>query len=195
MGKLFSIRPTLSVKGREFHGLRGFAGKPTHPPLTDIPVAAYVLAMVFDVLSALLDGDVAQDLYSAATYVLLAGAIVSVFTALTGFLDWWQSTPRGTQAWRTANWHMAVMVTVTVLVVIELVLRLSRYDATGPSAPVLVLSVLVGVLVTFGAMYGGALVYEYGFNVETAGDSPVWHPSNTDVMPGEERSERLPTSS
>lgn len=187
MGKLFSVRPTLSMRGRDFHGLRGLSGKPTHPPLTDFPVAAYVLAMVFDVLSALLDGDVARDLYVAATYVLLGGAVVSVATALTGFLDWRQSTPSGTQAWRTANWHMAVMVTVTVLVVIELVLRLGQYDAAGPSAPVLALSVLVGLLVSFGAMYGGALVYEYGFNVETSGDHPVWHPSTTDVVPGDER--------
>jgi hypothetical protein len=28
------------------------------------------------------------------------------------------------------------------------------------------------------------LVYEYGFNVETAGDHPVWHKSETDVLPG-----------
>ena len=26
-----------------------------------------------------------------------------------------------------------------------------------------------------GATFGGTLVFDYGFNVETAGDSPVWH--------------------
>ena len=31
---------------------------------------------------------------------------------------------------------------------------------------------------------GGALVFEYGFNVETAGDHHVWHKSETDVFPG-----------
>jgi uncharacterized membrane protein len=30
----------------------------------------------------------------------------------------------------------------------------------------------------------GTLVYEFGFNVETAGDSPVWHASEIDVFPG-----------
>ena len=34
-------------------------------------------------------------------------------------------------------------------------------------------------------MGGGTLVYDYGFNVETASDSPVWHKSETDVLPGE----------
>jgi hypothetical protein len=32
---------------------------------------------------------------------------------------------------------------------------------------------------------GGSLVYDYGFNVETAGDHPVWHRSETDVFPGQ----------
>jgi uncharacterized membrane protein len=185
VGSYFSIRPTLTTRGREFHGIRGFAGKPTHPPLTDFPVAAYVLGMVFDVVSAIVSGDLGRDLYRAATFVLLAGAIVSLPTALTGFFDWWKSTPRGTQAWRTANWHMAVMLTVTVLVVINLVLRFSDYSAGGPPVSVLVLSVVVGLLVSFGAMFGGALVYEYGFNVETSGDHPAWHQSTTDVFPGE----------
>ena len=39
----FSVRPAITIKGRTFKGLRGFAGKPVHPPLTDIPIGAYVL--------------------------------------------------------------------------------------------------------------------------------------------------------
>jgi hypothetical protein len=31
------------------------------------------------------------------------------------------------------------------------------------------------------------LVFDYGFNVETAGDSPVWHKSESDVLPGHDR--------
>ena len=41
MAKLFSIKPGITIRGRAFKGLRGWAGKPFHPPLTDIPVAAY----------------------------------------------------------------------------------------------------------------------------------------------------------
>ena len=44
MARLYSIRPTLSLKGRRSQGLRGFSGKPFHPPLTDIPVGAYIIA-------------------------------------------------------------------------------------------------------------------------------------------------------
>jgi len=32
---------------------------------------------------------------------------------------------------------------------------------------------------------GGTLVFDYGFNVRIAGDSPVYHPSDHDLLPGE----------
>lgn len=38
MTRLFSIKPSITLKGREFRGLRGWAGKPLHPPLTDFPI-------------------------------------------------------------------------------------------------------------------------------------------------------------
>ena len=48
------------------------------------------------------------------------------------------------------------------------------YDTRSyPTVAILVLSIVVAGLVSVGAMFGGTLVYDYGFNVETAGDSPV----------------------
>jgi hypothetical protein len=41
----------------------------------------------------------------------------------------------------------------------------------------LILSIVVAAAVSGGATFGGALVFDYRFNVETARDSPVWHPS------------------
>lgn len=205
MAKLFSIKPSLTIRGRKFKGLRGWAGKPFHPPLTDIPVAAYILGAVFDVLSILLydelnatggvtvtfsEGDgisrLSHDLWRAATFVFIAGFIVSVPTALTGLWDWWKSTPKYTQAWRTANWHMALMFTTTGLVVGNLLWRLTIDDQLHTPVLLMILSVAIAGIVSFGALYGGALVYEMGFNVETAGDSPVWHESETDIYPGQE---------
>jgi uncharacterized membrane protein len=77
------------------------------------------------------------------------------------------------------------MVTVTVLALANIVWRLVRFDAVVTPMPIAVLSVVVAVLVAVGATFGGSLVFEYGFNVETAGDSPVWHRSETDVLPGQ----------
>ena len=39
-------------------------------------------------------------------------------------------------------------------------------------------------LTFIGGTIGGSLAYDYGFNVETAGDHPVWHVSDVDVLPG-----------
>ncbi|MBV8559182.1 MAG: DUF2231 domain-containing protein [Acidimicrobiia bacterium] len=183
----FSFRPSLTLRGRKFKGLRGFAGKPFHPPLTDVPIGAYTIVAGQDVLSKILHGShpaVAAELYKAGTFTMWGGAIVSLATALTGFWDWWKSSEAGTQARRTINAHAWTMITATVLVVVDLILRTWVYD-TNPVVPgrVLVISVVIFLLITVGGTLGGELTYDYGFNVETAGDSPVWAKSELDVMP------------
>jgi uncharacterized membrane protein len=91
----FSIRPPLTLKGRTFKGVRGFSGKPTHPPLTDVPITAYVFAATFDAISFIGQRTAwAREFYQAATFVLVAGALVSFATLLTGFFDWWRSYNR-----------------------------------------------------------------------------------------------------
>ena len=191
--KRFSVRPTLTMKGRTFKGLRGWSGKPLHPPLTDIPIAAYILAAVFDVISVIGGDDKgwANDFWHAGTYVFLGGAAISVFAALTGLWDARKSSEAGTQARRTINTHAAIMITVTVLALVDVGWRLTGYNSE-PNTPVaiMLLSIIVAVLVAVGATFGGALVFEYGFNVETAGDHPVWSKSETDVFPGHDSGDR-----
>lgn len=187
MARLFSIKPSLTMKGRKFKGLRGYAGKPFHPPLTDIPVACYILVAIFDVISLISysrneESTLARDFFISGTHVIVAGAIVSVPTIITGFWDWLKSTPPRTQAWRTANWHMAVMLTMSMIVALNILLRLGYWDGGYAEPLVAGLSVLIGVLVTFGALYGGALVYEYQFNVESV-DGRVWEEHENDVFP------------
>jgi uncharacterized membrane protein len=183
----FSVRPVLTVKGRTFKGLRGWSGKPTHPPLTDFPIAAYIFAAVFDVIS-IIGGTRhtwAQEFFHAGTYTFIGGAAVSVLAALTGLWDAWRSSEAGTQARRTINTHATIMVTVTVLALAEIAWRLNDYH-TKASTPggIVALSIVIAVLVSVGATFGGSLVFDYGFNVETAGDDPVWHTSELDVFPG-----------
>ena len=64
---------------------------------------------------------------------------------------------------------------------------LRRFSPRGIPAAcpgrVLLLSLVIFVLITIGGSLGGELTYDYGFNVETAGDSPVWAKSELDVMP------------
>jgi uncharacterized membrane protein len=183
----FSFRPALTLRGRKFKGLRGWAGKPFHPPLTDVPVGAYMLVAAFDVISYLGKNQAwARDIYRAGSFTMMGGAVVSVFAALTGFWDWLKSTEKGTQARRTANAHGWTMVTVTVLVLVDIALRWFKYDnAVHAPGRIAALSLVVAALTVVGGTLGGSLAYDYGFNVETAGDSPVWHPSEIDVSPSD----------
>lgn len=184
MAKMLSFKPALTLRGREVRGLRGFAGKPLHPPLTDVPIGAYLIVAAFDVIAFVgRDAAWAGDLYRAARYVLLAGAAVSLLTALTGFADW-LTTDKGTQVRREANAHAWTMITVTVVVLVELAIRYLGPERTSPSALVLVLSLAIALLLTVGAAIGGSLVYDFGFNVENSTDHPAYHPSDTDAMPG-----------
>ncbi len=183
----FSVRPALTIRGRKFKGLRGWAGKPSHPPFTDVPVAAYILAAVFDMISAVggRGHPWALEFFHAGTYVFIGGAIVSLLAALTGWWDWLKSSKPGNQARRTINTHAVIMITVTVLAVVDIVWRLSDYHTVLCTPIALtVLSVIVAALVSIGATFGGSLVFDYGFNVETSGDHPVWHQSEEDVFPG-----------
>ena len=191
MARLYSIRPTLSLKGRRSQGLRGFSGKPFHPPLTDFPIVCYTLAAVFDLISFFsgVDDPKAHDFFAAATFVMAAGFIVGLGATFTGFLDWWKGIPRDrssgpigkakhTQVWRTINWHATVMIAVTALTLLGLVLRIGGFDEGQTQLAWLVLSCLAAALVLFGAAYGGTLVFEYGFNVENIDE--VWNETEED---------------
>ena len=185
----FSFGPALTLKGRTFKGLRGWSGKPLHPPLTDVPVGAYLLAGGFDVISALgHDEEWARDFYRAASFALIAGAGVSVLAALTGFWDWLRSTEKGTQARRSANAHAWTMVMVTLLVLAGIAVRVFAYwDETSTTGVALVLTLAAALLTFIGGTLGGSLVYDYGFNVETAGHHPAWDRSEADAYPSDTR--------
>ncbi len=179
MPRRFSFRPAITIKGRKWKGLRGWAGKPFHPPLTDVPIVAYLFAAFFDVYSGIRDDAWMRD---AATYLLVGGALVSALAMLTGWADWHRSSEVGTQARRTINAHAIIMIAASVVVLVDLVARVG--DTRPTQWPVALLTVVAASLTALGSTYGGTLVFDYGFNVETAGDSPVWHVSEEDVLPG-----------
>lgn len=180
-----SFRPGLELRGRKFKGLRGFAGKPLHPPLTDVTVGAYTIGPIFTLIAFLFaDSEWATDLYKAGGWVILAGAISSVGTALTGFADW-LNTQKGTQVRRMVNAHAWTMITLTLVVVVELWYRYLAEAGeyyTEPSAISALLSLVILGLVTIGGTLGGSLTYDWGFNVEISKDSPVYHPSERDIV-------------
>jgi len=200
MPRLFSIKPGITMRGRRFRGVRGWAGKPSHPPFTDFPIVAYVFAAAFDLISFVTwnhsgtVGEIGAQAFVAATFVIMGGLVVSLITATTGAWDWWKGLDRDhstgpigrakhTQVWRTTNWHAVVMLTVTAIVLIDVIVRLSGYGTHHTTVGVLILSLAAGVLVAYGAVYGGTLVFDYAFNVEGQDDSTVWDETEVDFFP------------
>lgn len=185
--RLFAFRPSVTLTGRTFKGLRGWAGKPSHPPLTDVPICIYVLVAITDVVSVIggAGRDWAHALWQAGTIALLIAVIASVPAALTGLVDRQRSSQPGTQAWRTINSYAVLMILATVLAVVATVLRWLEFSTTAATPPgYVVLSWVILAVAGLGATYGGGLVFDYGFNVETSGDHPVWHESEDDEGPG-----------
>jgi uncharacterized membrane protein len=181
----FSFRPGLELRGRQFRGLSGFAGKPLHPPLTDLTVGAYVIGPAFDLIAFLFpNSSWAPELFEAGGWVVLAGALTSLATALTGFADWLR-TVKGTQIRRMANAHAITMITLTLVVLIDLYYR---YLAEGgeysrdPSAVSSILALGILGLVIIGGTLGGSLTYDWGMSVETRADHRVYHPSDRDLI-------------
>ncbi len=181
----FSFRPTLEFRGRKFKGLRGFAGKPFHPPLTDVTTGAYIISPILLILAFVFtDSSWAEDAQKAGAWVLLIGGISSLATALTGFADW-LNTQKGTQIRRMANAHAWTMITLTIIVLFALWYIFLADGGEYFSEPSLLSAILAAVIagfVTIGGTMGGSLVYDWGFNIETATDHPVWHPSERDII-------------
>ena len=79
---------------------------------------------------------------------------------------------------------MAIMLTVTAIVIVDVALRVSDFEGSV-SALVAVLSTLAALLVALGATYGGAMVFDYQFNVEPLKGSTVWNETEVDQLPGQ----------
>jgi uncharacterized membrane protein len=151
-------------------------GRPLHPPLTDFPIAAYIFAAAFDVISAI-GGQRhgwARQFWHAGTFVLIGGACICVLTVLTGFRDLLRFPAAGKAVNRPVTIHVCVMVIVFMIGISDIAWRLRDYGGTA-STPVgiLVLSLVAAGGVSVGAAYGGTLVFRYGTGVAAAANAPA----------------------
>src|SRR3954452_25009717 len=105
--------------------LKGWAGKPSHPPLTDASIGGYTVGVVMLVLGAL--GVEEEQMAHGALLAVGGGLAFAVPTALTGLLDW-LDIPKGTPARTTATVHLFTMVSATVLFALTFIAQLDGYD-------------------------------------------------------------------
>ncbi|TMC78259.1 MAG: Rieske 2Fe-2S domain-containing protein [Chloroflexi bacterium] len=124
-------------------------GHPLHPAITDVPIGAYVVALVLD-----LSGQRA-----AATAAIGVGIVFMVLAALAGYADYidLEEKPQ-----RFGTVHSSLMLVALVFYLISFVMRLGAV----PSPAEVWLSVVGFVIVITSAYAGGELVYNLGTQVD-----------------------------
>lgn len=143
--------------------IRGVRGHPSHPPLTDVTIGAFVLATALAVLGTA--GVAAEKLGPAAWLALIAGLAAAAPTAVTGFADW-MLLEWGSRVWRTATIHLTAMTTSVALFAVAAWLQWPGYRDGSVTTGGLVLALAGLVALTAGGWYGGAVVFVHGMRVE-----------------------------
>jgi uncharacterized membrane protein len=105
---------------------------------------------------------------------LIAGLIATVFTALTGLLDWLTIT-WGSELWKTATTHALAMISATVFFGLAAIFGHDEF-LTGNIQPLSLVFTLIGFgLLTLGGWLGGAVVYVHGMRVLSLVEEPATH--------------------
>lgn len=142
--------------------VRGLPGHPLHPPLTDATIGSYSLATALAVLSYA--GVERTAAAHGAWLGLVAGLIVTVPTATTGFADW-ITLEWGSAVWRTATAHLSAMLVATTLFALAAWLDKTGYDSGRVTGTGLALAILGFVCLTAGGWLGGSIVFVHGVRV------------------------------
>jgi uncharacterized membrane protein len=150
--------------------VRGFPGKPSHPPLTDASIGAYTAGVAMLVLGAL--GAEEEQMAHGALLAISVGLVLAAPTAITGLLDWLR-IDKDTPARRVGLFHLLTMVTTTVLFAATWIAQLDGYRDDVVKAPAWVLGVVSEAMLTGGGYLGGTLVFVYGIRVLGRRKTPV----------------------
>jgi uncharacterized membrane protein len=150
--------------------VRGFPGHPLHPPLTDATIGAYTAAVVLGCLGAV---GIAEDALAKGWWLaLLVGLGFGALSALTGLVDW-LTISWGTPLWRTATFHMLVMVIATLLFVLAAIIGYGPYEDAEVGAGALALALVGYAFLTLGGWLGGTIVFTHGMRVLNLVDEPT----------------------
>jgi uncharacterized membrane protein len=153
------VQPQTSLSSKLIHGL---PGHPLHPPLTDVTIGMFVLASALGIIGVA--GGLGDTAGKAMWLALVGGLIAAVPTALTGLADW-LTLEWGSRRWRTATFHLLLVVTAVVLFALAAWLQWSGWqNGTVTTGGLIVTLVGAGALLA-GGWFGGAVVFVHGTRV------------------------------
>ncbi len=142
--------------------VKGFAGKPSHPPLTDVSVGAYTVGVAMLVAGAA--GLEQEAMAKGALLAISGGLIVAIPTALTGLLDYFD-LPKRSAARTLATYHLFMMLAATALFAATWAAQRPGYVDGEVTTLGLILGIAAFALLVIGGVLGGALAYVYGVRV------------------------------
>jgi len=177
---LYANGNPAAQKVRDF--LNGtWLGEPLHAALTDVPIGAWTVAMVFDALAMM---DSRYEFALAADTSIAIGLAGAAGAAITGVTDWSDVDP---PARRLGLIHGLLNVGATTLFATSLIMRKRKARNAGRG-----FAALGYALMTVSAHLGGKMVYEHRVGVDrTAGQT---FPENfTAVLPESNLPENTPT--
>lgn len=134
-------------------------GHPLHPAITDVPIGAWLLAVIFDIVWLV---SPAATVWAArgAEVAVIVGILGAIGAAVTGLADW--SDSYGAE--RTVGlYHAGLNSLALILFIISAALRLGASNGASVATVVLDIVGLVSVLVA--AYLGGDMVFDKGVAV------------------------------
>jgi uncharacterized membrane protein len=137
-----------------------FLGHPIHPMLIVFPLGLLATAVIFDVIALTKD---APYLFDAAYWMITAGLIGGLISAVFGLIDW-LAIPMSTRAKAIGLWHGAGNVVVILLFSISWWLR--RPTPDDPSGVALGFSFVAVAIALVTGWLGGELVDRLGVGVD-----------------------------
>jgi len=143
-------------------GLR-VAGHPLHAALSDFPMVLLLLWVVLDAGALALGSPL---LWMMGRWALIGGTAAAALAASAGFVDYLALAESRPGAVRTASIHLAVMLSVTSVAVVDLVFRGAAPPAGAGRVLHVAALVLVGSGLAAGGWLGGHLVFHHGVGVD-----------------------------
>jgi len=134
-------------------------GHPLHPVITDVPITAWMLTALFDIIWLISPAHNSWAAYGAFVTVIV-GLLGALGAIVTGFTDW--SDTYGSER-RVGLNHSIFNVSATILYLVSFLLRLVAGPGDGVAAVILGFVGLVCVL--YAAYLGGEMVFTKGTGV------------------------------
>ena len=139
-------------------------GHASHAMFIHFPVAFYIGALGFDVMSRVGHFPSAP---LTATWLIMGAALMTIPAAITGLVDYFGMVAGSTKK-RWATRHLIFQILAAVFFIANLAVRFGDRTIAEAKTAWIALGAVGVVLLTIGQWLGGVLVYELGMRVSTA---------------------------